>query len=113
MVKHFLQLCQWHNGKAIRYVWLGAKPNQFNPTPWLSYSSIASIVVYVTALLVYRVLKVRLRVDQGIVPASHNTRVESSANGMTNAATIIAIILFVVQFVATLVGRLVKEVLKQ
>ena len=76
---------------------------------WLLYSSITSIAVYTTSLIVYRLFKVRLRVDQGIVPANHNTRVESSANGMTNAATIIAMILVIVIFIATFVGVRVKE----
>ena len=106
-----LTMDQWHNAKACGWVWFGAKPDQFTPTPWLSISFIGNIAVYAIALILYRVLKVRLRVHQGIVPASHNTRVESSANGMTNVATVIAMILFLAVFIATVVGRLVKEAL--
>ena len=106
-----LTMDQWHNAKACKWVWFGAEPDQFTPTPWLSISFIVNIAVYAIALIIYRVLKVRLRVHQGIVPASHNTRVESSANGMTNVATVIAMILFLAVFIATVVGRLVKEAL--
>ena len=106
-----LTMDQWHNAKARSWVWFGAEPDQFTPTPWLSISFIGNIAVYAIALIIYRVLKVRLRVPQGIVPASQNTRVESSANGMTNVATVIAMILFLAVFIATVVGRLVKEAL--
>ena len=106
-----LTMDQWHNAKACSWVWFGAEPDQFTPTPWLSISFIGNIAVYAIALILYRVLKVRLRVHQGIVPASQNTRVESSANGMTNVATVIAMILFIAQFIGVVVGRLVREAL--
>ena len=106
-----LTMDQWHNAKARSWVWFGAEPDQFTPTPWLSISFIVNIAFYAIALIIYRVLKIRLRVHQGIVPASHNTRVESSANGMTNVATVIAMILFLAQFIGVVVGRLVREAL--
>ena len=94
-----------HMGSSRSYLWMGASPHHLNPTMWLAYSLVISITFYALALIVYRVLKMRLRVDQAIVPATHNTRVESSANGMTNAAAVVAMVLLFLYFVQIVVGR--------
>ena len=96
---------QAHMGKSRSYLWLGATVHHVNPTTWLLYSLVISMALYILSLIVYRVLKMRLRVDQAIVPASHNTRVESSANGMTNAAVVVAMVLLILYFVQIVVGR--------
>ena len=98
-------LGQAHMGKSRSYLWLGATVHHVNPTTWLLYSLVISMALYILSLIVYRVLKMRLRVDQAIVPASHNTRVESSANGMTNAAVVVAMVLLILYFVQIVVGR--------
>ena len=99
---------QAHMGRSHSFVWMGATDNHLNPNMWLLYSLFISMALYALALVVYRVLKMRLRVDQAIVPASHNTRVESSANGMTNAAVVVAMVLLILYFVQTVLGRWVS-----
>ena len=96
---------QAHMGRSHSFVWMGASPHHLNPNTWLTYSLVISITLYALSLIVYRVLKMRLRVDRAIVPATHNTRVESSANGMTNAAAVVAMVLLFLYFVQIVVGR--------
>ena len=100
---------QAHLGRSQTFIWLGAAADQLNPSMWHLYSCSISITLYALSLIVYRVLKCRLKVDLGIVSSTHNTRVESSANGVTNAATIVAIVLLFLFFVQGVVARRVSS----
>ena len=99
---------QAHMGRSQTFVWMGAAVHQLNPSMWLLYSCTFSITIYALSLIVYRVLKSRLKVDQGIVSSTHNTRIESSANGVTNASTVVALVLLIGYIFQLVVGRRVS-----
>jgi len=92
-----------HVGKAQSYLWFGAQNNQLTEMKWLTYSCFVTIPAYCLSLIIYRLVKMRAR--KSILTGTHSTRVESSANGMTNIASVVIMILFICYVIQVVIAR--------
>ena len=48
-----------HVGNALAFLYLGAEPEDLHPSAWFLWTALGHISAYITALILYRVIKAR------------------------------------------------------
>lgn len=53
-----------HLGCGRGFLWLGARVEDFNPTAWLTASTLVILAIFILSLILYRMVKARQVFDQ-------------------------------------------------